>query len=483
MPQSMRVGVKSPAVRGNADTDLAPFVPSATRPWDRKLAGHLLRRAGFGGKDEIDAIIALGMPKTVDLLMTVSPDQLPALGAQVLPHGEVLDLTYDLNSQRAQWLYEMVNSRYPLREKLTLFWHDHFSVGAKAPEAVPLLLTHINVLRRHALGSFRDMLVDVTRDPAMLHWLDNRLNGIGGKVNENYGRELLELYTMGATGGYTQADVYDCARCLSGWTLDGMNGYRYDATLHLAGDKVVLGKTIVSAGEAEVIDLIDNVVLPWPKTAEYVVTKLWKFFVSPNPSAAVITELANRFVKSGYSIYAVMDTILRSNAFYSEEAIHSLVKSPLEYTLGAMRNTKTTIYSYKELGRRVAAMGLPLLRYTNPSGIEEGVAWLNSSTILSRNNFADELTRVSTTYGIQNRFDPFTEVVTNGLTSGEGVVDHYLKLLLDGQVMHSVRLALYDYMNYVDAGWEPFTVTPAKVTQKVRGLVHLILSLPEYQLN
>src|SRR5205085_2212511 len=144
----------------------------------------------------------------------------------------------------------------------------------------------------------------------------NRVNGNNGQVNENYGREVLELYTMGVNGGYKQADVYDCSRCLSGHTLRGFNVYAYDPALHLPGNKLVLGKTIVSNGELELYDLIDNVILPWPATAEFLVTKIWNYFVSDESYPALITELATRFRSSGFSILAVMDTILRSTIFY-----------------------------------------------------------------------------------------------------------------------------------------------------------------------
>jgi uncharacterized protein (DUF1800 family) len=483
MAASLQVGGGTRRGRTSVERALAPFEPSSSRPWDRRLAAHLLRRATFGARDELDAVVQIGVQRAVDLLLQPAQAQLQELGSQVLPHGEILDLSYDLTSQRAQWLYEMVNGSSPLRERMTLFWHDHFSVGSKTPDSVPLLLRHVNVLRRHALGSFRDLLLDVTRDPAMLHWLDNRVNGVGGKVNENYGREVLELYTMGAQAGYTQTDVYECARCLSGWTLDGLNACRFDPALHLTGNKVVLGKTIASAGEQELFDLVDNAILPWPRTAEYLVGKIWRYFVSPNPDPDVIAELATRFRASGFHIGQLMDSIFRSNAFYDDSVIGMLVKSPVEFVAAALRGTDTRITSYRELGKRVAAMGLPLLRYGNPAGLDEGIGWLNSTTVLARNNFADELTRMSTTYGVQNRFDPNAQVLTHNLTTAEQIVDRYLDMLVGGQVPAAVRYSLYDFMNYVDSGWEPFVVTQGKLTQKVRGLVHLILSLPEFQIN
>jgi hypothetical protein len=468
--------------------DLAPFVPSASDPFDERKAAHLMRRAGFGARpEELPAIVALGVDRTVDLLLIPSTAGLRSYGAQVLPHGEVLDLNYDVAAQRAQWLSEMVHGFYPLKEKMALFFSDHFSVGVETTQASPLLIPHVNIFRRHGLGSFRQMLIDVSRDPAMLYWLDNYLNGVvrGGVpvINENYGREVLELYTMGVNGGYTQADVVEVSKCLSGWGVDGYNTYLYTASRHVTGPKTVLGQTIPSMGEQEVYYLFDNVILPWPATAEYMVRKIWEYFVAPAPSPALVTELANRFRADKFNLRSLMSTILRSRYFYSDAAIGTLVKNPVEFVIGAMRGTNTSVNSYRTLSARIVAMGYPLLRYTNPFGLEDGDAWLDSSTIVARANFANELTQVSTTAGFQNRFDPAREIVRANLTTSNAIVDHFLRILLPVEPPQAVRTALYDFMNRVDTGVVPFTFTPAKISEKVRGLVHLILALPEYQLN
>jgi uncharacterized protein (DUF1800 family) len=482
-------GGQKPLDRGGDPTfDLAPYQPSASSPWDRRRAAHLMRRAGFGGRpEEIEAIVALGPDRTLDLLLSAPVYQLPSRGGQVLPHGELLELTQDVQSQRASWLHECSNGFFPLREKLTLFWHDHFSVGSNMTESVPLLLPHINLLRQHALGRFRDMLVDVTKDPAMLWWLDNHLNGrmVNGnkQVNENYGRELLELYSMGVHGGYTQQDVFETSKCLSGWTLDGYDVFKYDPNLHLPGDKVVLGTTIRSGEQQEVYDLIDQVILPWPMTARYVAGKIWRYFVSPDPYPALIEELARRWTSSGFDIRALMSIVLRSNYFFSDRAIGSLVKNPVEFVIGAIRQSGQPIHSYIGLAALTAGMGYPLLRYSNPSGLPDGFAWLDSSALINRANFGNEFTRLSTTATLRNRFDPWTEIRKHNLTTGEQIVDHYLQLLLGDDVPVTVRAILHEFMHRTDLGRETFTLTQRNVDMKVRGLVHLILSLPEYQAN
>lgn len=476
-------------IQGDPQTDLARWKPTAADPWDRRKAAHLMRRAGFGAKpEEVDAMLALGVDRVLDLLLTSSSSTLPDSGAIVLPHGELCDIGFSLNGQRAQWLYEMAHTIHPLKEKMVLFWSDHFSVGAESGNQTPLLPAHINIFRRHGLGSFRQMLVEVTKDPAMMEWLDQRLNGrlVGGvpQVNENYGRELLELYTMGVTAGYTQQDVLETSRVLTGMSMSGLNRYTYIPSWHIAGNKTVLGKVVPgSTAEQEFLYLLDNVILPYPATAEYIVTKLWKYFVADNPYPALVAELANRLRNSGFNLRVVMDTILRSNFFFSDQAIGKLVKNPVEFTIGAIRQTSTPLMSWNTLGTRVQDMGYPLLRYNNPSGLDDGIAWISTASMVARGNFANELTQVSTTAGVRPVFDYMREVTRMGLVTAQQVVDHYLKILVDDNVPQGVRTALYEFMNKRDVGTFTFTNSPANCNIKVRGLVHLILSLPEYQMN
>lgn len=488
------------SIQSDPATDLAPWRPKPGDAWDKKKAAHLLRRAGFGAKpEELDAIVALGMDRTVDILLTPNTAPLQAFGTQVLPNGEVLDLPYNLTDQRAQWIWEAATTSYPLKEKMALFWHDHFSVGAESATQTPLLIPHINLFRRHGLGSFRTLLVEVTKDPAMLYWLDNYLNGQARAgqpvINENYGRELLELYTMGATAGYTQQDVVEVSKCLSGWSLNGPNTFMWRANYHVTGPKTVLGKLISNGnsgtqGMQDLYDLLDNVILPYPSTAEYMVTKIWNYFVAETIDVAVLTLLADRWRKDSFDIRSLMSVILRCNFFYSDRSMRTLVKNPMEYVVGAIRNTGLTPIGYYKgtnatngLGYRVEQMGLPLLRYSNPAGLDDGVAWIDSAALIARANFANELTQVSQTAGFRARFDPFREILRANLQTAQQIVDHYVSILLDGDVPDGVRVALYDFMNRVDSGPQPFTLTQAKVNEKVRGLVHLLLATPEYQIN
>ena len=222
-------------------------------------------------------------------------------------------------------------------------------------------------------------------------------------------------------------------------------------------------------------------------SSEFMVAKIWEFFVSEKPYPALVTMLANRFRQDGNNFRSLMNIILRSNFFYGPQARRQLVKNPVEFAIGAIRTTATPIGNYKQVSTLVASMGWTLFGYSNPAGLPDGIAWISTQAIISRANFAAELTQVSNGNGsatsIQPSFDPFREVAANNLTTAEAIVDYYLSVLVDNDVPVPVRLNFYDFMNRSDKGFDPFVLTSAKVNEKVRGLVHLILALPEYQMN
>jgi uncharacterized protein (DUF1800 family) len=402
-------------------------------------------------------------------------------------------------AQRAQLLWECANTPYPLREKLTLFFLDHFSVGSENQNDQPLKIPHSNIFRRHGLGSFRQMLIEVTADPAMLLWLDNYLNGQPvssvPRINENYGREILELYAMGVTSGYTQADVLAAAQCLSGWGLNGLNQFIYRPTWHLTGAKTfsaIFNNKVINNGtngQQEGYDLID-MILGTQQCAEFMVTKIWEFFVSEKPYPQLVTMLANRFKQDGYNFRSLMNIVLRCNYFYSSLARRALVKNPVEFAVGALRSLASPgkaamqIGSYANLGSRIQAMGWALFGYANPAGLPDGIAWISTQSMIGRANFAAELTGKATGAAtVISGFDPVAVLSRASSVSAEGIVDYLLDLLVDGEVPMPVRINLYDFMSRVDRGLDTFVPTQPKIDNKVRGLAHLILSLPEYQMN
>ena len=330
----------------------------------------------------------------------------------------------------------------------------------------------------------------------MLVWLDNSANGRPDRwgvpqINENYARELFELYTMGANSGYTQTDIVEAAKCLSGWGLIDpyTNGtFLFRANWHVAGRKTVLGRTIDNPnwgteGMKDVGELIDAI-LAHPATAKFLTAKIWRYFVSDDLPVHVHDELARRFRQSGYDIKQLMSLIFRSNFFFSGRAVRTLIKNPVEFTVGAIRqHGKTPIGSYKELGRTVDAMGLPLMRYRNPEGIEDGLPWLSSQTLVERMNFASRLTWKSPVYRLQTQFDPFREVNRMSLRTAEQIVEHYLAILVDYDVTPQVRSFLIEYMHLLDFKRDPFVGRWEQIDQKVRGLARAVMSLAQYQVN
>lgn len=462
--------------------DLAPFAPSASDPWDAGKVRHLMRRAGFGAvPEDVSGLVAKGMDKVVDELVNIAPNLLPDSGYATLANGERAFVS-TLVGARAQWIQEMRFSKLQLQEKLALFWSDHFSVGAKMREHEALLVRHINVLRQYGLGRFKDLLLAVTKDPAMLWWLDNNVNGKleNGlpKINENYGRELLELYTMGEGNGYTQADVRAAAACLTGWSTSGLDRFVYKPQWHVNGDKTFLGKTIRSNGQREVYDLIDRV-LEHPAASRYVVTKIWNYFVSEAPYPQLIEVLARMWKNSGYDIAYLLRVIFKSQYFYSSRAVKTLVKNPVEFVIQPMRTLHATTRLSRSVDARLLQMGYRLMGYSDPSGFDDGVAWIDEMAMLARANYGNDISRRSS----YTLFQAAREINRLGLNTKEKVVDHYLEVLGADDVPPNVRGVLYLFMDFVDTGRQPFQFTAQKIEEKVRGLVHLIISLPEFSTN
>src|SRR5262249_16495681 len=217
-----------------------PWEPDAKQPWDLKWAGHLYRRAGFGAThEELLNAVHNGLSTTMKSLFEGDPQRaardraLAKEGVVVARKGDVLDL-------RGWWVERMLQSGQPLREKMTLFWHKHFATSLSKVQSTALMHRQNELLRRHALGKFEPLLLDVSKDPAMLVWVDSNRK-VAGKPNENYARELMELFSLGV-GNYVEKDVREAARAFTGWHTDGKQ-FSFAAALHDPEEKTVLGET------------------------------------------------------------------------------------------------------------------------------------------------------------------------------------------------------------------------------------------------
>jgi uncharacterized protein (DUF1800 family) len=354
----------------------------------------------------------------------------------------------------------MLHTNRPLQEKMTLFWHGHLTSGLRKVKSPDLLYNQNAFLRAHALGSFPELMRGISRDAAMIRWLDLGSNRKAAP-NENYARELLELFTMG-TGNYSEADVRDAARAFTGWSATPTGAFVFNRNRHDFGIKEVLGRTGALDGD----DVTDTVV-HHPATARFIAGKLFRFFVHPNPEPASIDRLADVYQRSGASIRAVVESILRSPELVSESAYRALIKSPAELLVGALR-TLGAEHVPEQVGRQMRLLGQDLFNPPSVAGWFGGRSWINAATLLSRFN---ALAATVNQAGGPVLGGQGVSALLQGASSVETRVDRALELLLQGDVSPSERASLL-----ASAG-------QLKGEEQARGVFRLTMALPAYQLN
>ncbi|HXW77117.1 MAG TPA: DUF1800 domain-containing protein, partial [Candidatus Eremiobacteraceae bacterium] len=307
-------------------------VSSALAPydgeWNERLAAHLLRRAGFGGSPaDIAAATQAGMGRTVDGLLHPSSDTLPTMPSGDLSYGPMVD---PMQRQAAflatvtWWLDRMLVTPNPLVERMVYFWHNHFTSAIDGGVTPTLMVRQNNLYRQFALGNYAQLTHAVSRDPAMLYYLNGNQNR-KQHPNENYARELMELFTLGV-GNYTEQDVRESARAFTGWTLPHASDEPlFVEKLHDEGMKTFLGQTGAFYGD----DIVD-IIMRQQATSEFMAHKFLRNFVYDDPEPELVDAVAVSYRNSGYDTGLLMDMLLRSNVFYSARAYRSLVKSPVE---------------------------------------------------------------------------------------------------------------------------------------------------------
>ncbi len=326
-------------------------------------------------------------------------------------------------------LLRAIYSERQLDEVMTDFWYNHFNVYiGKGADRFLVTSYERDVIRPHALGKFEDLLVATAKSPAMLFYLDNWLSvgpeseialgirrnpyprrgrrfppnprpaGAKGKrsgLNENYGRELMELHTLGVNGGYTQKDVTEVARALTGWTIDQPQrggGFKFAERMHEPGTKVVLGHKLKQHGEAEGMEVL-HILAHHPTTARFICTKLATRFVSDDPSSTLVDNMTQTFLKKDGNIREVLKTMLRSPEFWNDGTYRAKLKTPLEFVVSAVRTTGAEVSDALALARQLSTLGMPLYGMQPPTGYSmKSDAWLNSSALLGRMNFSLALT-------------------------------------------------------------------------------------------
>jgi len=369
-------------------------------------ARHLLARTGFGPTEsEIRAFAPLSRNDAVERLLadvqstpmtpppawasetgplrpvpaaTATPDERKAFLREQVRRG--LEL-------RAWWIEEMLVTPSPLTERMTLFWHNHFVSGQQKVRVARLMYAQNAAFRENAVGSFATLLHVASKDPAMLVYLDGVQNRKGAP-NENFAREVMELFTLGV-GRYDERDVKEAARAFTGWSIEReTGGFVFRPRLHDDGVKTVLGRTGAFDGDA-----VLDVILARPETAEFVVGKLWKEFVSATPDPSEVSRIAQAFRASRYDVKVALRELLRTPAFWAPAQRGTLVKSPVDVVVGTLRQLELTPPDARAFALVAAGMGQNLFAPPNVRGWPGGDAWINSNTLLARKDYLDRVAR------------------------------------------------------------------------------------------
>ena len=380
-------------------------------------ARHLLSRTSFGGDyTQIQALTRMQYHDAVNHLLSTAPHEpgqaeLAWLNEPLITRRQVRQMGESERQQlrrklrmqafelKGWWMKEMVRTDAPLVERMTLFWHNHFTSGLRKVK-VPILMRDQNMLlRKHALGNFRQLLHAVSKDPAMIIYLDN-VSNVRGKPNENFARELLELFTLGE-GHYSEDDIKEAARAFTGWGINRNTAkYRFFSRRHDFGHKTFMGQTANFNGD----DII-NIILQQPRVANHIAEKLWREFVSASPDSKEIDRLAIIFRNHNYEIKPLLQALLSSSSFRDARNRGTMIKSPVELLVGTLRIFKVPVGSGQRLAFTSRTMGQDLFDPPNVKGWVGGTAWITSDTLLMRQQIIERFFRGREMQVLPKKFD------------------------------------------------------------------------------
>ena len=479
---------------------------------------HLLRRAGFGATAaESSAYSQRGFRAAVDALVEFdrTPDDVDALIGQpgyaaVTPSAgmaESFSPATSINDARQRWLFRMLHTQRPLQEKMALFWHQHFAtayskiasavggaaatqmMAAKRSEHPGGLWGQIELFRDYALPNFRDLLFEVARDPAMLYWLDGRLN-TRARPQENFARELMELFTIGV-GRFTEEDVYAGARVFTGWNLQrvgeprdpsGFYQFFYNAAQHETnvktfsfpiykdGTKTIAARA-ASAGMQDGLDLI-AALARHPDTGRRLARKLWSFFVSElqAPPESWVDRIASVYALSDCHMAPVVRAVLSSPEFDAQRSYFARYSWPVEFVARALKEVGYAGFTLNSALGPLSNMGQQLFEPPDVAGWERGPAWFTTAAMLARMNFAATVTS-------RNRNDIAAAATGNGSTP-EALLSFFLDRVSPAPFEQGAYANLLDYLRS-GASW---TGSASQLRTKAPGLLHVIVGSSEYQL-
>ena len=473
---------------------------------DVALMAHLMRRAGFGAsRDELDGRVAAGYGATVDDLLNPGGDDGVPEDVIQRYHPELAG-QMGMFGPGGSWLYRMVASTTPLREKIALFWHSVFATGYSKLTNGKVLTDQIEMFRRRGLGSFRDLLVELSRDPAMIIWLDNQENH-NGAINENFGRELLELFSMGV-GNYTEKDIKEASRAFTGWTIANTEymqvraqrdslwpygriawRYEYRPEDHDDGEKTFLGET----GNFNGGDIVE-IICKQPATARFISRHIYHFFVAdelqvpqwpytPPRDPEAIELLSQAYFDSNYDIRSILGVLFNSDFFRSEESWFQKVRGPAEVVAGALRVTEEFDRPYPTIRDRKVQMDVMGQTLVNPPSVEgwhQGTEWINSGTMLERANF------LSAQFGDLDK-PGVKELVSRimadrgGVISPERLVDGCLDELGALRVSDATRSALVEFASKGAELTVDAAVPEEQARRRVAEVLRVVAATPEFQ--
>jgi uncharacterized protein (DUF1800 family) len=474
---------------------------------DTDGAAHLLRRMGFGGPpEEVESLVARGREGAVDYLLDYRKIDNSAMDELIERSFDFTDpenrVKFGKADLRRWWFTRMIHTRRQFEEKMTLFWHNHFATSlAKVKDT--LMYVQNLTLRENATARFDDLMLKVAEDPAMLVWLDGITNVLGS-ANENFARELQELFTLGifdvVTGeaNYTEKDVKEIARAFTGWKFrKERRGGPYDFEFfvndpeHDNGPKEIYGQTANFTGK----DVIDTICAR-RETARFLVKKMFDFFVHPLTSSSedkrIIDKFADVYISSDHSIRELARSIFTSNEFFSPRARFALVKTPADFIVGAIRMLGAEYDPGTSDGRKdnalalwSASMGMDMFNPPDVAGWALNIEWINTATMLNRFNYANELATRRPKNEEAVGFRVTNErLARHAKSSSKKTVKEFLKLLGPLKVDKKTQNALKNYLTTDDAGRQiEWAVSEETIDKKIRGLVHQILILPESQLG
>jgi uncharacterized protein (DUF1800 family) len=462
----------------DAKTAWEPYEPTADNPWDRKKVGHLYRRAAFGATiAELDAGVRDGHAKTLDRMLKGAPESEDFVRtSEFMATERSMPPGAPQGRLSAWWLDRMLKTAHPLREKMTLFWHNHFATSNAKVQNARYMLTQYQLMQKHALGSFSELLVAMGTDPAMLVWLDT-VTSTKGNPNENYARELMELFSLGI-GNYTEQDIREAAKAFTGYEIkDGkgvLNRRQHD-------DGV---KTVFKWGGRYEGDGIARLCLEKDACPRFIVRKLYRYLLSESGDAPaeLIDPLAKQYREWEFDTGKLVATMLRSKLFFSQEAYRAKIKSPVEFATGIVRGLEATAGALP-LAEALEGLGQVLFAPPSVKGWDGGQAWLNAQTLLARNNLALALTSTED-IRFGSRCDPAIILTRHNAKTDAEAVDFLLGVFLQSDVQPAAREKLLDYLATAKTVKYPVYWSSDDVANhRVRAVAHLVLTLPEFQLN